>query len=461
MNTKPQLRFPHAVVFAVVIQALLVVSAKAQTVAVDRVLLEQLQSVIEQQQEQLKKQSEQLDTQMETIQALKSRVDQLEEKSSETETIATQAQSTAEQAIDTAQNSAGKGASDNVVTSGSEKVKLAVSGQINRAVNVADDGNKTKSYFVDNNVSNTRVRFVGTGKIDEDTTLGTTVEIALSSNNSFDVSQDDENPSDFIDVRKAEAFARNDSYGQLALGKGQAAADDTAEYDLSLVGGPIMYSGVSDIVGGLQFTSDGALTGIVVSDAFFNLDGKRQDRIRYDSPLFGPGLQFSGSAGSSDSYDLAATWGGDYGDWTGVDVGSVTTLGAASVRFIDDSNVDYRLVGSFSALHNPSGISVTLSGGTEARDDDRDDPYNLYGKLAWDTSIFSFGQTGFGADITYSEHFTGDDDEGTSYGLAAVQLIENAGTELYLQIRLFDLDRNAGADVDDVTVGTFGVRSKF
>jgi hypothetical protein len=310
MNTKPQLRFPHAVVFAVVIQALLVVSAKAQTVAVDRVLLEQLQSVIEQQQEQLKKQSEQLDTQMETIQALKSRVDQLEEKSSETETIATQAQSTAEQAIDTAQNSAGKGASDNVVTSGSEKVKLAVSGQINRAVNVADDGNKTKSYFVDNNVSNTRVRFVGTGKIDEDTTLGTTVEIALSSNNSFDVSQDDENPSDFIDVRKAEAFARNDSYGQLALGKGQAAADDTAEYDLSLVGGPIMYSGVSDIVGGLQFTSDGALTGIVVSDAFFNLDGKRQDRIRYDSPLFGPGLQFSGSAGSSDSYDLPASTSG-------------------------------------------------------------------------------------------------------------------------------------------------------
>jgi hypothetical protein len=106
-----------------------------------------------------------------------------------------------------------------------------------------------------------------------------------------------ESTSDFIDVRKVEASARNDSYGQVLFGKGAAAADDTAEYDLSLVAGPIMYSGVADIVGGLNFTRNGALTGITVGTAFFNFDSGRQNRVRYDSPMIGDVLQVSVSAG--------------------------------------------------------------------------------------------------------------------------------------------------------------------
>lgn len=455
-------RFLQAIVLAIGIQALLVVSAESQTVSVDAKMLEQLQQFIEQQQQQLKQQSDRLESQAATIEALKTRFDKLEQKSAETQIIAADARSTAEQAIDTAQQNSAGDSSDKVVTSGNEKIKLAVSGQINRAVNLTDDGTRAKTYFVDNDVSNTRVRFEGTGKVNDTTTLGTSVEIAFNSNNSFDVSQDDENPGDFIDVRKAEVFARDDRYGQLMLGKGSAAADDTAEYDLSLVAGPIMYSGVSDIVGGMQFTdSSGALTGVTVADGFFNFDSNRQDRIRYDSPVFGPGIQLSASAGSEDHADVAVTWGGDYGDWTGVDIGSVTTLGAVSYQELPDSNIDYRLAGSFSALHNPTGLSFTVSGGMDSREDAADDPYNLYAKLGWDTSFFDFGQTGFGIDYTYSKNLTGDGDEGVSAGFAAIQLVEEAGLELYMQVRMFDLDRNTGSDFEDFIVGTFGTRAKF
>lgn len=430
-----------------------IAAAQAQAVEVDASLLQKLQQIIEQQQEQLDKQAE-------TIESLNARVDQLEGKSAETEAIATEAQSAAEKAIDTARRTGAGQVPDTVVTSGSERVKLAISGHINRAVNVADDGDKTKAYFVDNDVSNSRLRFVGTGQVTENTTLGSTLEIAFSPNNSFDVSQDDESPDDFTDVRKAEAFARNDNFGQLLFGKGQAAADDTAEYDLSLVAGPIMYSGVADIVGGLQFTDGDDLTGITVGDAFFNFDGDRQDRVRYDSPVVGPGLQLSVSAGDDQRHDAALTWGGDYGDWSGVDVGPFTTLGAVSIQDTDDSDLNWRLAGSFSALHNPTGLSLTVSGGKESRER-RDDPYNLYGKLAWDTSFFDFGQTGFGVDFTYGEHVSAEDDEGISFGVAAIQLIEEFGTELYAQFRIFDLDRDSGGSVDDIVVGTVGTRVKF
>ena len=72
------------------------------------------------------------------------------------------------------------------------------------------------------------------------------------------------------------------------FGRGSAAADNTAEFDLSLVSGPIMYSGIADIVGGLQFTDGHTLSGVSVNQAFFNFDGNRQNRIRYDTPMFGP-----------------------------------------------------------------------------------------------------------------------------------------------------------------------------
>ncbi len=436
-------------------------AAQSQTVSVDAATLEQLQQIIQQQQQQLQQQFEQLKSQAGTINALEQRLNQLEEDSRQAKAVAEEAKETAEEAVVTMRAPApGRESSKAVNTDNPDKIKLAISGHINRAVNVAADGDDTKAYFVDNDVSDSRVRFVGTGQVTPNTLLGSRMEIAFSPNNSSDVSQDNESSDDFIDVRKVEAFARNDSYGQGLFGKGQAAADDTAEFDLSLVGGPIMYSGVADIAGGLQFTADDELTGISVDDAFFNFDGDRQDRARYDTPVLGPGLQVSISAGDDQRYDAALTWGGDYGDWSGVEVGPFTTLGAISIRDPSEDDVDWRLAGSFSGLHNPTGLSLTVSGGMDSFDEG-DDPYNLYSKLAWDTNFFSIGDTGFGIDFTYGENVLLENDESTSVGLAAIQLLEDYGTEFYVQFRVYDLDRDESPAVDEIYVGTVGTRVKF
>lgn len=337
-------------------------------------------------------------------------------------------------------------------------IRLDVAGQVNPAMNVAGDGDKTKVYFVDNDATASRIRFAGVGIFDRGPQLGTTLEVGFSPNNSFDVSQDNEVAGDFISVRRAEVWVRDDRYGRVMFGQGSTAADNTAEYDLSLVSGPIMTSGVSFIAGGLQFTDGNDLSGVTIADAFQNFDGQRDPRIRYDSPMLGP-LQLSASAGANQTYGAALTWGGDYDHWTAKEIGGITTLGAVSISNPNEGGVDFRVAGSWSMLHDASGISGTVSSGYDNTSGST--PYNVYGKLGWDTHLFDMGDTGFGVDYTWSANVDEANDEGQSVGLAAVQVIDEYGVQLYSQFRWYTLDRGEGPSFDDIYLGTVGSLVRF
>ena len=410
--------------------------AAAQT-APTAAQLRQLQKVIEEQQRQLE--------------ALKQQVDQLQRGQTDAKASAAETEKKVEEVR-------AKVIDKPLIESGNSKVKLAITGQVNRAINIANDGDDTKAYFVDNDVSNSRMKMEGTGETEDGTKFGATIEMAISPNNSYDVSQTNEDAGDFFDQRKVEVWGRNDRFGRLMFGKGQAAADDVAEYDLSLVAGPIMYAGVADPVGGLLFSTGNALSGVTVGDAFFDFDGERQNRIRYDSPSFGP-MQVSLSAGADQRWDAALNFGFDYGDWSGFEIGPFTNLAGVAISDPSQNGVDYRLAGSWSLLHGGSGLSLTVSAGMD--EGDGDNPYNLYGKIGWDTNFFDFGDTGFGIDFTNSENVSASGDKASSFGLAAIQVIKEFGIELYAQARLYKLDRDTGPSVDDILVGTFGTRVKF
>ena len=331
---------------------------------------------------------------------------------------------------------------------------------LNPAFNVVEDGIDTSVFIVDNDTSGTRFRLDADAPLGE-TALGATIEIGASPNNSYDVNQLDAQTDADFNVRRAEVTFRNDSYGRLQLGKGSSAADDTAEYDLSLVAGPIMYAGVADIAGGIIFTDGTELTdpAVTVGDAFFDFDGDRLARIRYDSPMFGP-LQGSASYGQDDQWAAAVTLGGDYGDWSGWTVGDFTMLAAASVYNTDDETVDYGYAASASFLYDPIGVSLTLSTGGYKLDEG-DDPSNVYAKLAWDTEVWPLGPTGFGIDYTKGENISSDGADGTSYGIAAVQKIDRYNIDLYSQLRWYDLDAGTDPDLKDIVVGTFGTKFTF
>lgn len=335
---------------------------------------------------------------------------------------------------------------------------LTLSGQVNPAFNVVNDGISTDVFIVDNDTSGTRFRLDADAPLGQ-TAIGATLEIGASPNNSYDVNQLDAQTDADFNVRRAEVSFRDDRYGRLQLGKGSSAADDTAEYDLSLVAGPIMYAGVADIAGGILFTDGTDYSDTTVGDAFFDFDGDRLARIRYDSPMFGP-VQGSASYGQDDQWAAAVTLGGDYGDWSGWTVGDFTLLAAASVYNTEDDAVDYAYAASGSVKYDPVGISLTFSTGGYTLDDG-DDPSNFYAKVGWDTSLTSLGETGFGFDYTRGENISADGADGTSFGLAAVQKIDRFGIDLYAQLRWYELDQPEDPDLKNITVGTFGTKFTF
>ncbi|MEA3244038.1 MAG: hypothetical protein U9Q19_11475, partial [Pseudomonadota bacterium] len=94
--------------------------------------IERLERLIKEQQQQLE--------------YLQQQVNQLKKTAGDAHTQAKEAKSVAEEAKMTAQAPFDK----DIIPGERDRVRLAISGQVNRAVNIVDDGKDTDAYFVDN-----------------------------------------------------------------------------------------------------------------------------------------------------------------------------------------------------------------------------------------------------------------------------------------------------------------------
>jgi predicted porin/uncharacterized membrane-anchored protein YhcB (DUF1043 family) len=343
---------------------------------------------------------------------------------------------------------------DKVVTSGGgERVRLAISGHVNRAVQVRDDGKDTDVYHVDNDNSESQVRLVGTAEVDEDLTLGTTIEVSIAPNISGQVDQNNQETDDIFDERKVEVTLDSRRYGKLWLGKGFTASYTAGSVDLSKTTA-ISYSTIVDTAGSHLFreSDSGNLTNLRIFEAFNAFDGlNRRNRLRYDTPKFG-GFHVATSAVSDDRYDASLWWGGrGHGFKAGA---------AAAVADPNQEDADLQYNGSASILHEDSGLNLSLSFGLLEREN-QDDQQNYFAKVGWLRRLFSVGDTAFSVDYTRSLNLPTEDDDGYSIAAAAVQQFDKFGAEIYGLYRLHSLDRGVEADVDDITVITLGTRVKF
>jgi hypothetical protein len=405
--------------------------------------MQELQQIIDAQQKQLEAQQKQLDEQRRMMQALQARVESLAgNPDKEAHNAAPDNKTVVKTPV------------DKVVTSGGgERIKLAISGQTNRAVNIVDDGKSTDAYFVDNDNSESRVRFVGTARATDDLTLGSTIELTIAPNKAGSVNQNNEETGDVFEQRITEATLDSKRFGKLSLGKGHTASYGSASQDLSRTD-VISYAEISDTAGGMLFrqNSDDTLTNVRIVDAFRAWNGlSRKNRVRYDSPKF-YGAHLATSAISDQRYDAALYWGGQgYG---------FKAAGAAAFVYPNEDDSDFQYDGSFSLLHENTGLNLTLSAGLVERDN-QGDAQNYYAKAGWRTKFFSFGETAFGVDYTRSLNLPTGRDEGYSVGAAAVQQFDKYGTELYLLYRLHSLDRDVEPSVQDINVVSVGTRVRF
>ena len=356
-----------------------------------------------------------------------------------------------------------------VVRSGKKQIELTISGQVNRAALIYDDGDNGDVLFVDNDNSSTRLRARGKGTLGENWSAGTNFEVQFESNSTQNVNQIDERNAgvDNFTQRKLEVWFDHRQLGRVWLGQGDSASNKTAEKDLSGTG-VVGSSDVDDSAGGLFFHDDDSgllactiagakecdgIERIRIRDAFTNLDGLgRDDRIRYDTPKF-HGLKLSVSALADSQWDVAAHFAKQY----------EKLKFEAGLGFADQNafSKGERISGSFSALHLPTGISLTFASGNDDPDqNNRDDEYFVYGKLGYQAHFFKVGKTALSVDFYDGDNIDVNGDDAQVYGFQFVQKLDPLAAEVFLGLRNYVYDR-PDRDFDDIFTTLTGARLKF
>lgn len=344
-----------------------------------------------------------------------------------------------------------------LVAGPAQAVDAEVSGFVNRAFMSADDGEESRTTFVDNTTANSRFRFTGSQEVTPDLRAGVFVEFAIPSNNSSAVSIQDPSQDFSVNERHIDAFVEG-NFGKVSLGQGDGAGNGAMEVDQSgtFIAG---YSAANLIGGGVAFRdedtgtvardSDGNLIN-TISSTYSNYDFySRHDRIRYDTPTLGPGITLSASFGTAngenDATELVARQNVDVGpgqlSWalgTGSESGDGTDINGGSASLLLDNGFNVTLAIADAEVNNTGNDAGSL----------------FYTKVGYKT-----GRNAYSADFGIVEDRAQDGDESEVFG---VQYLHQATDwmDLYAAGKVHRLDRN-GADFDDVAILFAGTRIKF
>jgi hypothetical protein len=345
------------------------------------------------------------------------------------------------------------------VTKSKKTMKIVVNGHVNRAIVLTDNGTASGFTHVTSNFSRTRVRWIGTGKISDDMSVKTNIELGHQS--SIATNQDlgdngDVNGVAALDERHVEFQITSKSLGKIYMGQGISGSESIAESDLSGTG-IVSLNGNGELIGGGETfqSSAGAASGHgTVGANFNNFDGLgRRDRIRYDTPKFG-GFQVTMSHANQDSRDIALRYGGSMGG---------TKVKAAVGVFENETNGSGGIAGSVSVLM-PMGVSFTF-GASDSSDDDGgngDSATWRYAKVGYKFKGLGSGQTRLYAEYNQTEDVRALNTEASYWGVGIVQIMEPLGAELYGSFTTYSAeDSTIAADPEDITQLVAGARFKF
>ncbi|WP_150910662.1 porin family protein [Marinobacter halotolerans] len=354
-------------------------------------------------------------------------------------------------------------ADDPLVRSENDDYRLEISGQLNRALLVADDGDKTTLLNVDNNNSSSRIRFVAESTNDGPLDAGAAYEAEFTINNSASISQEEggENNTEAFEARRAEVYLEHERLGTLWLGQGPTATDSLTQQDLSgtMNAG---FSFTSLVGGGILFRDSGTgqLSNTDLGDVSDNLDGfGRNTRLRYDFPEIGD-WEFRTSVINDGAVDAGAFYSSEFNDLrieAAFGVGNASELGDIN----DPAAYDYQMSGSIS-VRNDNGYNLTFATGHAAsRVSNRDDLTFFYTKAGYRSEPFpQLGNTALSVDWGQTRNEDQNNDRSDVIGVQLVQDIDVINTETYATVRRASLDRDA-EQFDDLLIAMVGFRLDF
>jgi hypothetical protein len=344
------------------------------------------------------------------------------------------------------------------VSRAKKTMNFKISGQINRAVQIADNGVNSEVRHVTNTNSQNKLRFSGTGKLSDDLKIQAYAELGNNDTGTSSQSVSDAevgNNTGFATTRYMELRITSKSMGKLYLGHGGDGTDGVIGSG-NLSGTGVAMSGGADE--DLHFadedfvTSAGAAVGRV--DAFNDeYDGTRQDRIRYDTPSFG-GFKVSVSHANDDRNDYALRYGGSF---SGVKVKGAIGYGQ------NEANTQRNVTKGSIGVLLPMGLSFQFAAGERDLDAaaGRNDPSMQYYRIGYRFKGSELGETRLAASYHDAEDFSANGDELQIISVAVVQIIEPLGAELYAGYSNLDLETTATANIEDIDIVTVGLRVNF
>ncbi|KPF81252.1 hypothetical protein IP70_24415 [alpha proteobacterium AAP38] len=339
-----------------------------------------------------------------------------------------------------------------VVQSGNGKVKLTLSGQIGRAVIVADDGFDSDAIHGDNATASSRLRLSSQAKLDDNWTAGTDIELETSSASTRNTGFGTDSGAFSVNERKVEFWVQHKSFGRLWVGQGDTATNQTSEVDLSGTSTLISHSDIGATFGGIAFRNKATrANGVTVNNAFNNFDGlHREDRVRYDTPTFGGGFQLSTSFTEGGATDGAVRYNAKIGD----------TEVAAAIAYADNDSrtgFDTQTNGSISVKF-ANGFNVTAAAGT--RDLGPRDSDFWYGKVGYIAKLTSIGNSAFVVDYFTQEDFAVAGADAKAWSVGYVQTVDAFASDFYISFRNHSYDTRT-ADFKDVYGVITGARVRF
>ncbi|HIG00926.1 MAG TPA: hypothetical protein EYQ66_06420 [Myxococcales bacterium] len=342
---------------------------------------------------------------------------------------------------------------DSVTRRPSEMFQVSLGGNLNRALNVAADGQETKPYFVDSSNIPTNLYVKTAARLHDDVMLGAHFEAGLQANPALRADQKNENAGFFVDARFYELIADTTKYGKLSFGHGFASSFLASEVDQSGMQFGNLLS-VGNTAGGLLFYDNASndYSDTRIANAF--IDGEELaliNRIRYDSPRWA-GLQLSGTIGQDDFRDVTLRFSGDA-------EGFVWSSGTSYQNRPNGPFGNWRWNIAGGILHQSSGLNLTVGGAIS--DSEKDDSTSGFiARLGWRYLLFEVGETKFAVDYTNSWDVVEPGSEERSTGVFAFQNIDWAGLQLYTGYRWYHADVPS-ADLQNINAFVFGAAMQF
>lgn len=212
---------------------------------------------------------------------------------------------------------------------GNRRVSLTVGGWVSEEIAFWDDGTESRAYVGTNPVEQSRVRFVGEAKIDNENSAGYLLELGVFGGNGGKWDQktpDGSNPNS-VAVRKSSWFLMNKQLGKVTVGQDGTStyhlldeADTTMTRNFFDGEGPPDYQASFFVRSGGSFVGapgGGNLRWSDVSRGFNNStpgDNGRRNIVRYESPTIAD-FSYSVSWGEGDIWDTALIYKGGFGDF--------------------------------------------------------------------------------------------------------------------------------------------------